>query len=96
MKKRKKLPKIPLLIFLILNTSCVLENPKTEAISEEINFLRDRIENYQLKNEILNNKILILNNKVDSLNQKIKEFSSLNIKNQINLNNNIDVKSTKK
>lgn len=83
--RRNKIIKILIFTTIFLNLGCVLENPKSKSIKEDIDFLKERIQMLESKNEILKTSHEIQKIKIDSLEKNIKLNNSILIKNNLKI-----------
>ncbi len=82
--KKNKLFSVLILTTLFLNVGCVLENPKSKTVKEDIDFLKEKIQMLESKNEILKTNIETQKIKLDSLEKKFYLNNSIQIKNTVN------------
>ena len=81
--RKNKLFLILILTTLFLNVRCVLENPKSKTVKEDIDFLKEKIQMLESKNEILKTNIEIQKIKLDSLEKKVSLSNSILLRNNI-------------
>ncbi len=88
--KKNKLFSILILTTVFLNVGCVLENPKSKTVKEDIDFLKEKIQMLESKNEILKTNIEIQKIKLDSLEKKVQLNNLILIQNAISKNKTIN------